>query len=152
MRVGPRDPVGFEIFTEYAASGNSARQSGPLADEVGELLARRFPSHEQEHRHEQEEREGEEWKRSRYRVGRRDPADDRRRERSGCAAEGERRADRRPADWVGNSSVLYPRPAPKLPVIRKFKTNPTQNRLDGSSRDPKTVRRIEAGRTKPGMT
>src|SRR6266404_7785984 len=57
-----------------------------------------------------------------------------------------------PRIWVGNSSVLYPRPAPKLPVIRKFKTNPTQNRLDGSSRDPKTVRRIEAGRTKPGMT
>src|ERR1700730_12980897 len=34
-----------------------------------------------------------------------------------------------PRIWVGNSSVLYPRPAPKLPVIRKFKTKPTQNRL-----------------------
>jgi hypothetical protein len=31
-----------------------------LADEIGELLARRFSSHEQEHRYEQEEREGEE--------------------------------------------------------------------------------------------
>jgi len=45
-------------------AGGTAR-SGPLADEIGELLARRLSSYEQEHWHEQEEREREEWKRRR---------------------------------------------------------------------------------------
>jgi hypothetical protein len=42
------------------AQSSACRRSGPLADEIGELLARRFSSHEQEHRYEQEEGEGKE--------------------------------------------------------------------------------------------
>jgi hypothetical protein len=49
-----------------------------LADEIGELLARRFSSNEQEHRYEQEEREGKEGQRRRNRMGSRNPTDDRR--------------------------------------------------------------------------
>jgi hypothetical protein len=59
-------------------SAGWAKRSGPLADEIGELLARRFSSHEQEHRYEQEEREGKEGQRRRNRMGSRNPTDDRR--------------------------------------------------------------------------
>jgi hypothetical protein len=69
-----------------------------LADEIGELLARRFPSHEEEHRHEQEEGESEEWKRRCDRMGRRNPTDDRRCGRGRRAAEGNCGADGRPAN------------------------------------------------------
>src|SRR5580704_434121 len=41
-----------------------------------------------------------------------------------------------PRIWVGKSSAVYPRPVPKLPVIKKFVARPTQNRLEGSSMWP----------------
>src|SRR5487761_485628 len=45
-----------------------------------------------------------------------------------------------------------PRPVPKLPVIRKFVANPTQNRLVGVSQYPITTSRMAAGTAKAGIT
>src|SRR5262249_18781716 len=57
-----------------------------------------------------------------------------------------------PRICVGNNSVVYPSPAPKLPVIRKLATRPTQNRLIGSLSWPMTTSKIAAGTTNAGMT
>jgi hypothetical protein len=84
---------------------------GSLADEIGELFACRFPGHEQKHRRYQEERHSEDRQCRRDRMRRRDPADDRRREGSGCAAEGEGGADRGPADLRREQFGIVAEPA-----------------------------------------
>src|SRR5215831_3815156 len=85
--------------------------SGPLADKIGELLTRRFPRYEEEHRKDQEERQGKERQCRRDRMRRCDPADDRRREGSACAAERESGADRSPSDLCREQFGIVAEPA-----------------------------------------
>jgi len=77
-----------------------------LADEIGELLARRFSSHEQEHRYEQEEREGKEGQRRRNRMGSRNPTEIAGEDAAAALPKVKATPTAVPRIWVGNNSVL----------------------------------------------
>ena len=126
--------------------------SGPLPDEIGELFARRFPSHKQEHRRYQKESNRSSGSAVAIECNVAILPNDRRRKCSTRAAKRKRRANSGPTDLRREHFGIVAKPPAVAASYQKIQIKPAQNKLVALSSRPMTTRRTAAGIQNAGIT